>query len=159
MQSYSEKLESTLLEQAQKDNIERMAVGGIILDETKTKLLLLKRHPSDFLPNLEELPSGKVEHDESLNEAVIREVKEETDLDVIEVTNYLNSFDYFSKSGKKTRQFNFILTTKSTTTISLLPDEHSSFTWHSLQKPTTALTPIMQEIIEMLKTSCGKQST
>ncbi len=54
-----------------------------------------------------ELPSGKVEPGEALDSALIRKVEEETGLHVTAVRDYLDSFDYASGSGKKSRQFNF----------------------------------------------------
>ena len=71
-------------------------------------ILLLLRKPSDFIGGIYELPSGKVEHSESLGEALLRELKEETSLDLARTEQYVGSIDYFSKAGEPTRQFNFI---------------------------------------------------
>ncbi len=65
---------------------------AIIIDNEK-KLLLVKR-PSDkkLFPNAWSFPGGKLEEWESLDEAVVREVKEETWLDLV-------SFEKYSYTG------------------------------------------------------------
>ena len=53
-------------------------------------LLIAKRKPTGRLPNLWELPGGKVEPGETPEECVQREIKEEFDIDV-SVGEYLGS--------------------------------------------------------------------
>lgn len=93
----------------QSDDIQKAVVGAVI-DMGGNKPLLLKRRSDDFMGGLVELPSGTVETNESLEEALVREVREETGLTVHEICAFLGTFDYLSKSGKKTRQFNFKIT-------------------------------------------------
>lgn len=107
--------------------IDRFVVGAVITD--KGKVLLLERPENDFMGGIFELPSGKVEEGEDLITALKREVKEETGLEVKEIIKKLESFDYKSKSGKKTRQFNFLVSVKSVEKIRL--SEHSSCAWVS----------------------------
>lgn len=58
-------------------------VRGIVYNENN-EILLLKRHPkSRTNPNKWELPGGKVDPGEFFDEALIREFKEETGLDVV----------------------------------------------------------------------------
>ncbi len=61
---------------------------AIIIDDDK-KILLVKR-PSDkkLFPNAWSFPGGKLEEWESLDETVVREVKEETWLDLISFKKY-----------------------------------------------------------------------
>lgn len=91
------------------DDIQKAVVGAVI-DMGENKPLLLKRRSDDFMGGLVELPSGTVEANESLEEALMREVWEETGLVIDEICAFLGTFDYLSKSGKKTRQFNFKIT-------------------------------------------------
>ena len=77
---------------------------AIIIDNNK-KILLVKR-PSDkkLFPNAWSFPGGKLEEWESLEEAVVREVKEETWLDLI-------SFEQYSFTGQtpqNTRSINHL---------------------------------------------------
>ena len=56
-------------------------VGAIILSEADEVLCAL-RSPEMSLPNYWEFPGGKIEVGESIQEAVIREIKEETGLTI-----------------------------------------------------------------------------
>ena len=81
-----------------------ITAGAIIIDDDK-KILLVKR-PSDkkLFPNAWSFPGGKLEEWESLDETVIREVKEETWLDLI-------SFEQYSFTGhtpQNTRSINHL---------------------------------------------------
>lgn len=81
-----------------------ITAGAIIIDNEK-KMLLVKR-PSDkkLFPNSWSFPGGKLEEWESLDEAVVREVKEETWLDLV-------SFEKYSFNGdtpQNTRSINHI---------------------------------------------------
>ncbi|MER5550053.1 NUDIX hydrolase, partial [Streptomyces sp. NPDC002589] len=73
------------------------------------------------------MPSGGVDAAETLTEALHREVAEETGLTVTAIRSYLAHFDYLSKSGKKTRQFNFTATTHESATVKLT--EHDAHKW------------------------------
>ena len=98
-----------LVAESQKDDVQKLVVGAVIRRDGK--FLFLERIPSDFMGGLVELPSGTVDAGEDLLTALAREVQEETGLAVISVLAYLGSFDYTSGSGKKTRQFNFLVET------------------------------------------------
>jgi len=116
--------EKELLEQAKKDGVKRIVVGAII--KNKNRFLLLKRKKDDYLGGLVEFPSGGVEEKETLEQALIREIKEETGLTVTRIGDYVNSFDYDSLSGKRSRQFNFLTETKNGT---IILSEHDEFYW------------------------------
>ena len=99
-----------LITDSQKENVRKLVVGAVIHEDDK--FLLLERVQSDFMGGLVELPSGTVDTGEDLLVALVREVQEETGLIVTSVITYLGSFDYTSGSGKKTRQFNFLVEVK-----------------------------------------------
>lgn len=115
----------TLVEEALKSGIERFVVASVIFEDNR--FLLLKRPVDEFMGGIYELPSGKVETNEPLKSALIRETKEETGLDVTQVSKYLGFFDYISGSGKKTRQFNFLVRVIDFKKIILT--EHECFVW------------------------------
>lgn len=121
-------IKNTLLEElvfeSQRQGIQKLVVGAVI--KLDGKFLLLERTPSDFMGSLVELPSGAVDTGEDLFTALVREVREETDLLVTVVNAYLGSFDYLSGSGKKSRQFNFLVETEPGE-ITLSPSEHCAF--------------------------------
>ena len=110
---------------AQEDGINRYVVGAVI--QRDSSVLLLKRPKDDFMGGIYELPSGRVEDGESLDIALYREVEEETGLKIREIKRYLGHFDYESKSGEKTRQFNFAVTVGESLEIKL--QEHDNYAW------------------------------
>ncbi|WP_234391906.1 NUDIX hydrolase [Streptomyces sp. WM6378] len=116
-----------LLHTADADGITKHVVGAVI-PNTDGKVLLLHRTADDYLGGLWELPSGGVDEGETLTQALHREVAEETGLTVTEIGTYLGHFDYRSKSGKKTRQFNFTATTTHESDAVKLT-EHDAHLW------------------------------
>lgn len=113
---------------ATNDGVQQLVVGAVVQHDGK--VLLLQRPEHDFMGGIWELPSGKVEPGESLDQALIREVKEETGLSVTALRTFLGSFDYQSGSGKKSRQFNFAVDVDSSEPVKL--QEHDAYTWTSL---------------------------
>lgn len=116
--------EQRLRERANRDAVQRLVVGALI--SSRGRILLLRRPPDDFMPGILELPSGEVLGRESLTEALHREVAEETALKVRGIGPFLGSFDYLSKSGRLSRQFNFV-TYVVEGTIEL--SEHAEYFW------------------------------
>jgi 8-oxo-dGTP diphosphatase len=114
-----------LTSEAETDGVQQLVVGGIVADGNN--VLLLKRPADDFMGGIYELPSGKVDPGEALDAALLREIKEETGLDVSEIGGYLGSFDYLSGSGKKSRQFNFVVSVATTEPVTLT--EHDEHAW------------------------------
>jgi 8-oxo-dGTP diphosphatase len=122
-------IDSALLErlvaEAELDDVAQLVVGAVIEDDDR--VLLLKRPVDDFMGGIFELPSGKVEQGEDLKTALAREVEEETGLQVTVATAYLGSFDYTSGSGKKSRQFNFVVVVDAPEPVVL--QEHDEYRW------------------------------
>ena len=117
--------ETELLEKARAEGISRFVVGAVVI--RNQTILLLRRKPSDFMGGIYELPSGKVEPNESVGEALLRELKEETSLDLARTEQYVGSIDYFSKAGEPTRQFNFIAQVSEHSGVRLT--EHDDYVW------------------------------
>ncbi|MGE3479594.1 MAG: NUDIX hydrolase [Dongiaceae bacterium] len=123
----------SLEETAKKDNVAKIVCGAII--KLDNRYLILKRAPNeDFMANFDELPSGHLDPGETIIETLVREVREETGLAIKSVKSFINSFDYTSGSGKKTRQFNFLVDFTEGT-IQLNPLEHSSYAWVEVPSP------------------------
>ncbi|WP_040779837.1 NUDIX hydrolase [Nocardia pneumoniae] len=140
-------IETTLLQKltsaADRDGVQQLVVGAVV--QHGADILLLQRPADDFLGGIWELPSGKVDPGEPLDQALIREVKEETGLDVAAVRDYLGEFDYQSGSGKKSRQFNFTVDVTSSEPVKLT--EHDAYTWTSLAEEP----PVTDAVKEVLR--------
>lgn len=134
----------TLLHEAVQEGITRFAVGGIIV--RSRKVLLLERPQEDFMGGLYELPSGKVEVGESLDAALIREVKEETGFEVADIGTHVGHFDYLSKGGIVTRQFNFQV---EVTDGALTLTEHVGFAWVELE--ALGVYSISDQVVALLR--------
>lgn len=107
-----------------------LTVRGIIKNDSG-EILILKRHPKSRTdPEMWELPGGKVEKGEFFTDALVREIKEETNLDV-NVGDFCEAIqnDY---SHKRTVQLMMYLTdVEGEVKIS---DEHTDWMWVSLDK-------------------------
>ena len=142
-----------LIKRGQEEGIIKHVVGAIILNE-KNEFLILTRKADDFLGGIDELPSGNMEKDETIHAALVREVKEETNLDMDKVLSYVNSFDYLSSSGKKAREYNFVVKVKSTDNIKLT--EHDDHKWMSIDdvRNSKKITDEVKLTLEMYYFNC-----
>ena len=122
-----------------------LTMRGIIKNDA-SEILILKRHPkSKTDPEMWELPGGKVEAGENFTDALVREIKEETNLDV-EVGDFCEAVqnDY---SHKRTVQLIMYLDeVKGEVKIS---DEHTDWMWASLRKiKTLEISTSLKKILE-----------
>lgn len=122
---------SLLEKMAEEDGVQKRVVGGVVMDNIG-RYIVLSRKSDDFMGGIDEIPSGGVEPGENLLDALKREIKEETNLDVNNASSYLGSFDYLSGSGKKSRQFNFLVEVKNFDNIILT--EHSEYKWQTIDE-------------------------
>lgn len=138
-------LTDQLLRVARAAGIRRIVVGAVIREGDA--ILFLERQPGDFLGGILELPSGEVDHGESLADALEREVQEETGLAVQGEALYLGHFDYQSRSGTPTRQLTFAVDVHRPYTIRL--SEHADYRWLRVEEAARAgITP---ETLALLK--------
>lgn len=137
-----------IIRKGEQEGIIKNAVGAIILNE-KNKVLMMSRKTDDFMGGIDELPSGNMEQGENIYDALVREVKEETNLDVVNVKSYIGSFDYISGSGKKARQYNFVLDVKNTENIILT--EHDEYNWLTIEeiRKSNKITDEVKYILEI----------
>ena len=71
-----DRLCSELAEKARKEGIFRYSTGAIVADN-ENKVLLIERSAKDSFAGQYEVPGGKVEEGEKIDEAVGRELEEE----------------------------------------------------------------------------------
>jgi 8-oxo-dGTP diphosphatase len=117
------------MNQKNKKIIQKIVLGGVVIKEGK--ILILQRHKDeDVYPNIWELPSGKREPLEPSEGSLIREVKEETGLDV-KIIMPFSIFDYQIEKSDEIRdstQVNFLVTPANNTEVKL-SKEHQAFVW------------------------------
>jgi mutator protein MutT len=94
-------------------------------------VLLIMRAKEDHWPNQWELPRGKCDkpHGEDVKHCVVREIKEETGLDVIPV-ELIDTFIYYADKGtRKTTSHNFLCQLKDPNQQVKLSKEHQAAKW------------------------------
>lgn len=89
-----------------------------------TKVLLVKNHNGKYWS----FPKGHVEKGETEHETAIREIKEETGLDVIIYDNYRQISDYIPFGNIKKRVVFFLAESK-TDKVHIQHDEIDTYTW------------------------------
>jgi len=110
------------------DELFRVAVGAVCIDKLRV-LILLRRQDAEVYPGIWELPSGGIQQDENLEQALVREVREETGIDVI-VLEPVSCFIYLSKSRQRTLQINYRAhLTSSDSQVVRLSSEHTDARW------------------------------
>lgn len=110
-----------------------LTVRGIIKNDSN-EILIVKRHPKSRTdPEMWELPGGKVEKGEHFVDALVREIKEETNLDV-NVGDFCEAIqnDY---SHKRTVQLMMYL--ENIDGEVKISDEHIDWMWANLEKIKT----------------------
>ena len=122
-----------------------LTVRGIIKNDSG-EILIVKRHPKSRTdPEMWELPGGKVEKGEFFADALVREIKEETNLDV-EVGDFCEAVqnDY---SHKRTVQIMmYLIGAEGEVKIS---DEHTEFMWASIEKiKTLEISTSLKKLLE-----------
>ena len=107
-----------------------LTVRGIIKNDSG-EILIVKRHPKSRTdPEMWELPGGKVEKGEHFADALVREIKEETNLDV-NVGDFCEAVQN-NYSHKRTVQLMMYLDdVEGSVEIS---EEHTEYMWASIEK-------------------------
>ena len=134
---------------AKADGIERLVVGAIITNE-KGEIFLAKRKADDFMGGIYEIPGGNAKKGESILDTLIREIKEETNLDIKKVVSYIDQFDYLSGSCKKCRQFNFKV---EVTGGPIILTEHDTYKWIDLEdiEKIEKISPEVKQVLLIYK--------
>jgi len=115
---------------AKNDGIDNIVVGAVIVNKNN-EILIVKRKEDDFMGGFYEIPGGNSEENESIYDTLIREIKEETNLDLSKVVSYIDYFDYLTDGGKKCRQFNFKINVKDGI---IILTEHDDYKWLNINE-------------------------
>jgi len=112
-----------------KNIIQKVVVGGVIFNDNK--ILIVQRNSNeDIFPNLWELPSGKKEDLEIANDALIREIFEETNIKV-QIVMPFDVFNYQIEKPdviKDSTQINYLVKPENNFEVKL-SSEHQKFAW------------------------------
>jgi len=100
----------------------------IFLMNDQGELLILKRLKADVFSGMWDTPGGKLEDTDTLLEAITREVKEETDLNLKEVVLVLSSSKFQGDMNDRPLIFRNIYLGKAAGEVKL-SEEHSEYKW------------------------------
>jgi|SRR3989344_8490756 len=135
--------------------IQKIVLGGVVMKDGK--VLILQRHKNeDVYPNMWELPSGKREPLEPSEDSLMREVREETGLDIKMVMPF-SVFDYQIEKPDEIRdstQINFLVTSVNDKNV-VLSEEHQAFVWITKEEIdkydfTEATKKVIQKAFEII---------
>ena len=122
-----------------------LTVRGVIKNN-EDKILIVKRHPkSKTDPEMWELPGGKVEKGEHFTDALIREIKEETNLDC-KVGDFCEAVqnDYMHK--RTVQLMMYLIDIKGNVKIS---EEHTEWIWASIDEmKTLEISSSLKKVLE-----------
>jgi 8-oxo-dGTP pyrophosphatase MutT (NUDIX family) len=116
--------------------IQRVVVGGVILNKEGKILILQRSKDEDVFPEIWELPSGKREFFEDSQTSLIREIKEETGLSKIKIIIPFYVFEYKVEKQEEIRdttQINFLVKLLEDEKVKL-SKEHQNFAWISKEE-------------------------
>lgn len=109
--------------------VQKVVLGGVVVRDGK--VLILQRHKDERIyPNMWELPSGKREELESSEAALLREVREESGLEV-DIVAPISTFEYKVEDANEIRdytQINFLVRPVDAKEV-VLSGEHQAFAW------------------------------
>ncbi|WP_461196517.1 (deoxy)nucleoside triphosphate pyrophosphohydrolase [Acinetobacter pittii] len=105
-------------------------VAAVIQHQDKILCALKGEHKYPYLSNKYEFPGGKVEVEETLEQALIREIKEELNLD-IEVTDYLLTVEH-AYPNFNIELATFMCVTKTIEELAL--SEHQDVQWCTIDE-------------------------
>ncbi len=117
--------EPAIREKAALDGITHISTGVAIVKDGQ--VLLVRRSIDDFLGGYYEMPGGGVDDGETIEQAAMREVKEETGLVPYRVITTFKGFDYTTDKKPLVRQVNLIIEAKPGEVK--LSAEHDDFLW------------------------------
>jgi mutator protein MutT len=135
-----------------KPGIDYIGVGvGVVLFNENNKIFLMRRGPkSKNECGAWALPGGKVEFNETLINAAIRETKEEFDI-AITITKHLTTYDHIIPNEKQHWITNiFCATIVSGTPIIQEPEKCDQIGWFTLTELPSPIAKMTQQAIDNL---------
>lgn len=120
-----------------KNIIQKVVLGGVVIKDNKI-LIVQRNMGEDIFPGLWELPSGKKEDLETAEDSLVREVKEETGLDILPVAPF-DVFNYQIEKPdviKDSTQINYLVkpVNDQDELNVILSDEHQNYKWITIDE-------------------------
>lgn len=134
-------------ENGNKANLRHATADSIVLDKTHTKILLAKRGPKFSNPGKMAIPGGFMERDESIKEAIIREVLEETGYKVRLLDLFCINDDP-KRAGEDRQNITFIYLSEAQQKVGEYDHEIEGIDWYDLDN----LPPAQQFAFDHFKT-------
>jgi len=89
----------------EKENLPQVAVGAVIFYQDRVLLVKRSNHPAK---GMWAVPGGKIRAGETMQHALVREIKEETGLDIT-VGNIVYVFDVITRDEKDKLSFHYVI--------------------------------------------------
>lgn len=139
----------------QKNQPLKLEVGTkALLQNTKGKFLILQRARPYYGEKGKswDIPGGRINHGETQVEALKREIKEETELELSGLVGVLGVQDILKVPGKHIVRITYFALTKAEQKVVLNKKEHTSFQWLSLEELVDLeLDEYLQPLVERLR--------
>lgn len=120
-------------ENGNKASLRHVTVDAIILNDDKSEILLVKRASHLSNPNKYALPGGFLDHDETTEEAVLREVMEETGYKA-EVLSLFRVNDNPNRPQEDRQNVTFVFLIEAKEKIKNHDKEITNVSWFKLDK-------------------------
>jgi 8-oxo-dGTP diphosphatase len=135
--------EYSVIKESKSDSKKMMRVSLTVIFNDDNKILLVKRNEDDsWCPNCWALVGGKIEKNESPEEGLEREVKEETKIDLVKYK--------LKKIIKENNVLQYLYLSKINNDFVELNGEHSDYKWYTLDE-VKKLNNVVPELINYIK--------
>jgi len=136
--------EDAIRRHAKRDGVTHFTTGVAVVMNDKILVVRRVAH-DDTLAGEWELPGGGVDPGETIEQGAIRELHEETGLEVDKVIGTFAGFDYTTPKKPKARQTNFKVTVKPGT---IRLTEHDTYRWITAEDiPSLKTNGVMQDCL------------
>ena len=90
----------------------KKVVNAIILNQEKIKFLIVKRKNEKIHPDKWLFPGGVMEKEESVEQTLMRELKEEVGLELKKIIRKISSYDYLGENKEMTKGESYLVETE-----------------------------------------------
>jgi 8-oxo-dGTP diphosphatase len=136
--------EDAIRKQAAADGVTHFATGVAVVKDN-TILIVRRVAHDDTLAGQWELPGGGVDPGETIEQSAVRELQEETGLEVDKILGTFTGFDYTTAKKPKARQINFKVTVKPG---DIRLTEHDRYRWITAADiPELGTNSVMQDCL------------